>query len=347
MIDGAHLYFTAWGDSEQHTEVPSIGLVALDGTDLSDSFLVSNSPSLDLDPSLTPGSTLYGIFRVNAITTPAESYQQFGLVLPSYATAVPVGPGGETVVLSEGHDAYNGYGFSCETSGGKGQPTDPRKLPSDFPIGDRGGNSYKIECLEDRMVVWMRLEKGRTGKDANFAAGKQMLTSTSAAHVLFEIPNYSGIKRLDYYKWRLSVSIETGPHLTNAIAIADGINPNGPNDGVITLGNSTEEFDNISPSNSTLEHRTYALPAPQPCQDCEGKKLFDGGPAITWRGLLDGGAHELSANITDVTAEKEYRWVTTVALLLSGLLLPSPWGFLWIWKRTKWEIARGREPSGR
>jgi hypothetical protein len=349
VIDGARLYFTAWGDSGQDAEVPSIGLVALDGTDLSDSFLVSKSPSLDLDPSLTSGSTLYGAFRINAITTPTGSYQQFGLVLPSSATAVPVGAGGETIISADGHNPYNGYGFSCETSRGKEQPTDVRDLPSGFPIVDAGGNSYKIDCLGDRMVVWTRLETGRTGKNAHLAIGEQALLSNSAAHVLFQIPNYSGIQRLDYYKWRIRVSIETGPLLTNAVAIGNGVNRNGSNDGVVTLGNSTEEFGNISPSNSTLEHRTYTVPILQHCQACDGdgEKLFDGGPAITWRGLFDGNVHELSANITDVTAENQYALVTTAALLLSGLLLPSPWGFLWIWKRTRRVVAIGRGPARR
>ena len=326
------LYFTAWNSGTSTLETSSIGLVALEGTDLSNSFVVSNSPSLDLAPSLTSDSTLNGVFRLNALTTPDEPDQQFGLVLPADSTVNPVGAGGETNVLDTGEpgEGYNGYGFSCETAGGPTDPTDPRIFVFDFAISDVGGNSYQIQCLGDRMVVWMKLAPGRNGADVNFAEGEQRLTSRSGGHVIFSIPDYPGVRRQNYFQWRVTVAIETAPNVTDAIPIGIGINQGGANDGVVTLGVFGQAFSDISPSTSTLERRAYALPVSQSCPTlCQETTLFDEGPAITWRGLMDARTHELSAIITDTDLEKEYKFVTTLALFSVGVLaslgIPSLW----------------------
>lgn len=326
------LYFGDWSEAPD-SSVNSIGLIAANGSDLSQAYLMQSDPSLDLVPIIDGdhAGDLYGVFRVNAPITPQSGANTLGVILPKDALVMPMGADGNVRVITAVEGDYHGRGFSCTSSGASDMPNNPGTTDHFFSISDTAGNFYKIECRGDYTVVWVTLLPGRTGDGTVPVNGTQTLGTKTAAHVVFGIPHYPGLKRTSYYGWRFNFLLSTAPDLAGSKSIADALGSKFAPNGALTVGRSDQEYGYASPAGYSLEHRIYAMPLQaKTCISCIGPSLIDQGPALTWKGLFDNSAHEISVEITSRSQKLWFTIVTGAPVLFAGIIVPTPWG---LWRR--------------
>lgn len=323
----------------------SIGLIAAEDVDLSNSFLVGNSPSLDLAPTFNADGSpqITGIFRVNAIATPEEGQLKVGITLPMSSVVLALGAGGETRVASttddpEGPTDYEGHGFSCLPPLGSGA-TDIEgflaahnrisEADGEPSISDYAGNAYELECRDNRLIAWVVLPNGRDGSEAVFEPGAQTLSSPTAAHVAFTIPaEASGVVQAERSAWHSSFYLETNPLVDGAKGLGEALGSEQASSSVLSFGASYVETTPISPPGNTMDIRGYTLSVNQSsdgCAVCRSVRLFDQGPAATWSGLLDGDVHGISVEFVDESSRLIENLVQWLAIFMLGLMVPSPW----------------------
>ena len=308
--------------------IPGIGLISDDHSALPTPVLVLNDPSIDFFPDFSDPEhpALQGIFRLNLLQVGENDGEaRVGLILPTKSTFTVGGPGpGKFGVSAQqvivGDDARkNGLFPSCDSELIDAGHQDARQVLETIS----GDLSWTYECHSWGAVIWMKLPREVT-RDSFFVATSQEVTSSSAGHIVFTIPDYAGITRTGFDTWSVATSVESGRQLPN-----------------LETGTISELFDGYAyPSVSFHEvaNQTVVSASPTDYNYVERVYLHDSAP--TWDIPMDGNVYSYTVQMRNI----DYGWWKDTLAFMGPLILGVVAAGLgaWVWRQFK---GTGRKTS--
>ncbi|WP_277959028.1 hypothetical protein [Frigoribacterium faeni] len=262
-----------------------------------ESLPLISDPSLDLyaDLSSPQEPLVHGIFRVNVVhVVTNDGGAEIGLVLPLHSTFVFGGPGGDGVLsttLLVPANVQTDRGLTCDSTLMGNGVADARVVRAAFAEGTQ----WTVDCGPSSATIWTHIPGEPDGAPL-ISDSSQEITSTSAAMIAFDLPDYAGLYRESFSTWSLNARVESGRELEG-----------------IETQSVKELLPDSDPVIALNDYEDLSITSPVPADSNRETRAFLKEMGTVWHRPLDGNVYFVSAT---VTSEVRARWNNFVAIAM-------------------------------